>query len=133
MAARTASRGLVLQRYALGNGESGIIAVVGHPLVQASGSVIDQCFYGRSYRKRTKLLFGHVDAASVEVIRPVRCSGRRVCDFTLKKHQHLEGAACKQAQHFPTHMCDDIASVLCEPTLHSRTVNIASGMSRDEK
>lgn len=48
----------------------------------------DFCAFATPWRKRTRLLYCHVNLDSVQ---PCKCSGRGLCSFTGRPHQVLEG------------------------------------------
>ena len=79
---------------------------------------IDQCGFGTSWRKRTKLAFGHVDAKVIEKYwDPVqtRCHGKHgFCSFRGgHKHLILQGRGrTVRAAAYPTKMCERIVQAL---------------------
>eukprot|EP00972_Heterocapsa_arctica_P077371 11411369-Heterocapsa_arctica.AAC.1 len=47
----------------------------------------DYCAYGAAWRKRTKLMYVHVDMSPCAL----RCTGKGKCSFTHRPHVRLEG------------------------------------------
>ena len=81
----------------------------------ASVRVLDQCMYGRKWRKTTGLLTGNLD--DVDLSRISRKCGRPVCCRTGRRHWILEGRNPQGkpwssiAQAFPPLLCRAIAAV----------------------
>ena len=88
--------------------------------------VVDQCSFGRPWRKRSRLWFGNCDAVDVEALETCRCEGKQRCSFSAKKHIQLTGTAPNGkawtvlAQAFPKKMCSRIAHILLQKVIDRR-------------
>ena len=82
--------------------------------------VVDFCAYGTPWRKRTRLMFGNVDACDLARLDRCRCIGR-YCSFQSGRHFQLTGAGPNHkpwtliAQPYPARLCRDLARARCHP------------------
>ena len=82
--------------------------------------IIDQCFYGRPWRKTTSLAFVNCHDCDFGSLVKARCTGTGGwCDFNRDWHVQLSGdpryakvAPAKQAQAFPEKMAKAIVHTL---------------------
>lgn len=81
-------------------------------------TVVDQCMFSARWRKRTRLIFGHVDTVDATRIQYRLCKGRAICQRTNRPHLHLEGknergvSWTSIASAYPTEMCNAIVHAL---------------------
>ncbi len=79
---------------------------------------VDQCAWGRKWRKRTRLLCVHCDPADVADLATYTCNGRRRCQYSGCKHVQLTGSGPNSrpltalAQKFPRGMSTKLGNVL---------------------
>jgi hypothetical protein len=94
--------------------------------------IVDQCAYGTSYRKRTRLRCWHFDVVDHE---RRRCqSTSRVCSFTGVKHHILWGMqdkdfATKAAARYPPQLCSSLGSAFVTRMRRNRVNNLWAVMS----
>ncbi len=87
---------------------------------------VDQCSWGTPWRKRTRLLCAFIDAHDVDPLRSHVCHGKKVCEFTIKKHIQLTGADPSgvpltfRAQTFPVRMANQLGDCICSKDLANR-------------
>ena len=89
---------------------------------------VDQCFFGRPWRKRTKLLVGFLDEQDVDSLSRCRCHGHKTCEFTGRRHVQLTGSNTRGvsmtalAQEFPKKMSRKLCRCLPHNVMHRRTL-----------
>ena len=86
---------------------------------QARPSVVDFCAYKTPWRKRTRLLSGHVDPADLSRLTQRVCQGRKgFCSLQQQNHFALTGKGPGNrpwtliAQPYPPGLCVDLAHLL---------------------
>ena len=86
---------------------------------QARPSVVDFCAYKTPWRKRTRLLSGHVDPADLSRLTQRVCQGRKgCCSLQQRNHFALTGKGPDNrpwtliAQPYPPGLCVDLAHLL---------------------
>ena len=90
---------------------------------------IDQCFFGRRWRKRTKLLCVFLDDQDLESLSQCRCHGRRICQHTGRRHIQLTGHSKSGvpmtflAQEFPARLSNKLAHCLVHKVITRRTTS----------
>ena len=96
---------------------------------QAEFVVVDQCFWGTPWRKRTGLLCSDCDSSDTYALSLCRCHGRRVCDFTGKPHVQLTGSdpsgrpMTARAQTFPKKFSTRLANLLTHKAMTRRSTS----------
>ena len=88
--------------------------------------VVDQCAWGRPWRKRTRILISGCDAQDIAALERRHCSGHRVCSYSGKPHVQLTGSGpggkpmTLHAQEFPQGLSSMLARILLGELLHRR-------------
>ena len=86
--------------------------------------IVDQCQFGSSFRKRTRLMFHGCDSLDVSSLNRL-CRGGRVCNKTGRPHKPTFGTCptggkwSVQAGHYPPRFADVILRVLLESRRHA--------------
>ena len=91
--------------------------------------VLDQCRFGTPWRKRTRLLMGHIDPQDTERLR-LMCGGSGSTCHTGRKHVVLAGRSpsggtmTAGSQSYPMKLCEALAHALtseARASLYNRT------------
>lgn len=96
---------------------------------------IDQCAYGRPWKKTTKLAFVNCHDADFGKIERARCSGKGgFCSYTKRRHVQLAGdarycevAPAKAAQAYPIKMASALVHTLLSRHRSQRGYDLFSG------
>ena len=90
--------------------------------------VIDQCAFGRPWRKTTKLMFGKCLHDDISSLAQFVCTGRKVCSHSKLPHVQLTGsnqqgvAMTAVAQEFPTRMSSKLSHILLHKQILKRSL-----------
>ena len=89
--------------------------------------IVDFCFWGTPWRKRTAVVFGNCDSADLLSLSRCKCSGVGTCSFSGKKHIQLTGSDnhgvpwTKRAEPYPQGFASKLAHILLHRVYARRT------------
>ena len=94
---------------------------------------VDQCAWGRPWRKRTNILIHGCDPVDIDALERNQCTGYRCCSFSGKAHVQLTGSSPEDgkpmtlhAQEFPAGLSRSLARMLLSTHLHRRATQAHS-------
>ena len=90
--------------------------------------LVDFCYWGTPWRKRTGILFGHCDGQDLDSLAKCRCSGVGTCSNSGRKHVQLTGSDphgmpwTKRAEPYPPGFAHRLASILLHKAVLDRSL-----------